>query len=97
MNIGDLVIQRSLLGFRGILLDLVWLQKTLKAPSFILLDLAYEIQSEIDEIQLSLYNPDPERYWKVLWFQNNFYESPSVEVVREKDMLRLERKRKNGP
>jgi hypothetical protein len=80
MNIGDLVIQRSLLGFKGILLDL-----------------AYEIQSEIDEIQLSLYNPDPERYWKVLWFQNNFYESPSVEVVREKDMLRLERKRKNGP
>tara|TARA_R110002051_G_scaffold278650_1_gene340088 strand:+ start:187 stop:429 length:243 start_codon:yes stop_codon:yes gene_type:complete len=80
MNIGDLVIQRSLLGFKGILLDLV-----------------YEIPSEIDEIQLSLYNPDPERYWKVLWFQNNFYESPSVEVVREKDMLRLERKRKNGP
>ena len=80
MNIGDLVIQRSLLGFRGILLSLV-----------------YEIDSEIDEAQLSLYNPDPERYWKVLWFQRNFYEPPSVEVVREKDMLRLERKRKNGP
>ena len=79
MNIGDLVIQRSLLGFRGILLSLV-----------------YEIDSEIDEAQLSLYNPDPERYWKVLWFQRNFYEPPSVEVVREKDMLRLERKRKNG-
>jgi len=80
MNIGDLVIQRSLLGFKGILLDL-----------------AYEVQGEIDEVQLSLYNPDPERYWKVLWFQRNFYEPPSVEVVREKDMLRLERKRKNGP
>ena len=79
MNIGDLVIQKSLLGFRGILLSLV-----------------YEIPSEIDEAQLSLYNPDPERYWKVLWFQRNFYEPPSVEVVREKDMLRLERKRKNG-
>ena len=79
MNIGDLVIQRSLLGFRGILLSLV-----------------YEIPSEIDEAQLSLYNPDPERYWKVLWFQRNFYEAPSVEVVREKDMMRLERKRKNG-
>ena len=79
MNIGDLVIQKSLLGFRGILLGLV-----------------YEIPSEIDEVQLSLYNPDPERYWKVLWFQRNFYEPPSVEVVREKDMLRLERKRKNG-
>ena len=79
MNIGDLVIQKSLLGFRGILLSLV-----------------YEIDSEIDEAQLSLYNPDPERYWKVLWFQRNFYEPPSVEVVREKDMLRLERKRKNG-
>ena len=79
MNIGDLVIQRSLLGFKGILLNMV-----------------YEIDSEIDEVQLSLYNPDPERYWKVLWFQRNFYEPPSVEVVREKDMLRLERKRKNG-
>jgi hypothetical protein len=79
MNIGDLVIQRSLLGFKGILLDMV-----------------YEIDSEIDEVQLSLYNPDPERYWKVLWFQKNFYEPPSVEVVREKDMFRLERKRKNG-
>ena len=79
MNIGDLVIQKSLLGFRGILLSLV-----------------YEIDSEIDEAQLSLYNPDPERYWKVLWFQRNFYEPPSVEVVREKDMMRLERKRKNG-
>ena len=79
MNIGDLVIQKSLLGFRGILLSLV-----------------YEIDSEIDEAQLSLYNPDPERYWKVLWFQRNFYEPPSVEVVQEKDMMRLERKRKNG-
>ena len=79
MNIGDLVIQRSLLGFKGILLDLM-----------------YEIDSEIDEVQLSLYNPEPERYWKVLWFQKNFYEPPSVEVVREKDMLRLERKTKNG-
>ena len=79
MNIGDLVIQKSLLGFRGILLGLV-----------------YEIPSEIDEVQLSLYNPDPERYWKVLWFQRNFYEPPSVEVVQEKDMMRLERKRKNG-
>ena len=79
MNIGDLVIQRSLLGFKGILLDL-----------------AYEIPSEIDEVQLSLYNPDPERYWKVLWFQRNFYEPPSVEVVREKDMMSLKRKRKNG-
>ncbi len=79
MNIGDLVIQRSLLGFKGILLDMV-----------------YEIDSEIDEVQLSLYNPDPERYWKVLWFQKNFYEPPSVEVVREKDMFRLESKRKNG-
>ena len=73
------MIQRSLLGFRGILLSLV-----------------YEIPSEIDEAQLSLYNPDPERYWKVLWFQRNFYEPPSVEVVQEKDMMRLERKRKNG-
>ena len=80
MNIGDLVIQRSLLGFKGILLDMV-----------------YEMDSEIDEVQLALYNREPERYWKVLWFQKNFYESPSVEVVREKDMLRLERKRKNGP
>ena len=79
MNIGDLVIQRSLLGFKGILLDMV-----------------YEIDSEIDEVQLSLYNPDPERYWKVLWFQKNFYEPPSVEVVREKDMFKLESKRKNG-
>ena len=79
MNIGDLVIQRSLLGFKGILLDMV-----------------YEMDSEIDEVQLALYNPEPERYWKVLWFQKNFYESPSVEVVREKDMLRLERKIKNG-
>ena len=79
MNIGDLVIQRSLLGFRGILLSVV-----------------YEIDSEIDEAQLSLYNPDPERYWKVLWFQRNFYEPPSVEVVQEKDMMRLERKKKNG-
>ena len=79
MNIGDLVIQKSLLGFRGILLSLV-----------------YEIDSEIDEAQLSLYNPDPERYWKVLWFQRNFYEPPSVEVVQEKDMMRLERKKKNG-
>ena len=79
MNIGDLVIQKSLLGFRGILLSLV-----------------YEIPSEIDEAQLSLYNPDPERYWKVLWFQRNFYEPPSVEVVRERDMFKLERKRKNG-
>ena len=79
MNIGDLVIQRSLLGFKGILLSL-----------------AYEIQSEIDEVQLSLYNPDPERYWKVLWFQKNFYEPPSIEVVRERDMFKLERKRKNG-
>ena len=79
MNIGDLVIQRSLLGFKGILLNMV-----------------YEIDSEIDEVQLSLYNPDPERYWKVLWFQKNFYEPPSIEVVREKDMMRLERKRKNG-
>ena len=79
MNIGDLVIQRSLLGFKGILLDLM-----------------YEIDSEIDEVQLSLYNPDPERYWKVLWFQKNFYEPPSIEVVRERDMFKLERKRKNG-
>ena len=79
MNIGDLVIQKSLLGFRGIPLSLV-----------------YEIDSEIDEAQLSLYNPDPERYWKVLWFQRNFYEPPSVEVVQEKDMMRLERKKKNG-
>jgi hypothetical protein len=79
MNIGDLVIQRSLLGFKGILLDLV-----------------YEVPSEIDEVQLSLYKPDPERYWKVLWFQRNFYEPPSVEVVREKDMMSLKRKRKNG-
>lgn len=79
MNIGDLVIQRSLLGFKGILLDMV-----------------YEIDSEIDEVQLSLYNPEPERYWKVLWFQNNFYEPPSVEIVRERDMFKLERKRKNG-
>ena len=79
MNIGDLVIQRSLLGFKGILLDMV-----------------YEMDSEIDEVQLALYNPDPERYWKVLWFQKNFYEPPSIEVVREKDMMRLERKRKNG-
>ena len=79
MNIGDLVIQRSLLGFKGILLDLM-----------------YEIDSEIDEVQLSLYNPEPERYWKVLWFQKNFYEPPSVEVVRERDMFKLERKRKNG-
>ncbi len=79
MNIGDLVIQRSLLGFKGILLDMV-----------------YEMDSEIDEVQLSLYNPEPERYWKVLWFQKNFYEPPSVEVVRERDMFKLERKRKNG-
>ena len=79
MNIGDLVIQRSLLGFKGILLDMV-----------------YEIDSEIDEVQLALYNPEPERYWKVLWFQKNFYEPPSVEVVRERDMFKLERKRKNG-
>ena len=79
MNIGDLVIQRSLLGFRGIILNLV-----------------YEIPSEIDEVQLSLYKPEPERYWKVLWFQRNFYEPPSVEVVQEKDMMRLERKKKNG-
>jgi|TARA_R110002074_G_scaffold223914_1_gene394919 hypothetical protein len=79
MNIGDLVIQRSLLGFKGILLNMV-----------------YEIDSEIDEVQLSLYNPDPERYWKVLWFQKNFYEPPSIEVVRERDMFKLERKRKNG-
>jgi hypothetical protein len=79
MNIGDLVIQRSLLGFKGILLDMV-----------------YEMDSEIDEVQLALYNPEPERYWKVLWFQKNFYEPPSVEVVRERDMFKLERKRKNG-
>jgi len=79
MNIGDLVIQRSLLGFKGILLDMV-----------------YEMDSEIDEVQLSLYNPEPERYWKVLWFQKNFYEPPSVEIVRERDMFKLERKRKNG-
>ena len=79
MNIGDLVIQRSLLGFKGILLDMV-----------------YEMDSEIDEVQLALYNPEPERYWKVLWFQKNFYEPPSVEVVRERDMFKLGRKRKNG-
>lgn len=79
MNIGDLVIQRSLLGFKGILLDMV-----------------YEMDSEIDEVQLSLYNPEPERYWKVLWFQKNFYEPPSVEIVRERDMFKLERKIKNG-
>ena len=79
MNIGDLVIQRSLLGFKGILLDMV-----------------YEIDSEIDEVQLTLYSPEPERYWKVLWFQKNFYEPPSVEVVRERDMFKLEEKRKNG-
>ena len=79
MNIGDLVIQRSLLGFKGILLDMV-----------------YEMDSEIDEVQLALYNPEPERYWKVLWFQNNFYEPPLVEVVRERDMFKLERKTKNG-
>tara|TARA_Y100001963_G_scaffold33030_1_gene45875 strand:+ start:936 stop:1178 length:243 start_codon:yes stop_codon:yes gene_type:complete len=79
MNIGDLVIQRSLLGFKGILLDMV-----------------YEMDSEIDEVQLALYNPEPERYWKVLWFQKNFYEPPSVEIVRERDMFKLERKIKNG-
>ena len=73
------MIQRSLLGFKGILLDMV-----------------YEMDSEIDEVQLALYNPEPERYWKVLWFQKNFYEPPSVEVVRERDMFKLERKRKNG-
>ena len=73
------MIQRSLLGFKGILLDMV-----------------YEMDSEIDEVQLALYNPEPERYWKVLWFQKNFYEPPSVEIVRERDMFKLERKIKNG-
>tara|TARA_Y100001963_G_scaffold114238_1_gene158374 strand:+ start:265 stop:516 length:252 start_codon:yes stop_codon:yes gene_type:complete len=58
--------------------------------------LLHQLYMMPEESQLSLYEKESWSYWKILWFQHPYETVPLVDGAIERDLYKVEKKRKKN-